>query len=158
MKNRTNSQSFNSFLSIAGILFASIHALYCEESPEPSRQSTPLRFTGSEQKYEEALAKADIVFEGQVNRVGQWAFGPSGETAYNGVRITVSQIFKGSIESPADVFLYVRHDNVIEAPPETGKAYIFFVRQLNQKKVLKLVPATDENVAKTKQLIAQSPK
>jgi len=59
----------------------------------------------------------------------------------------------GQLTASLKVFMGYR-----QKPPESGNSYIFFVRKNGSEfAVLKLLPATDANIAKVKALIAAAP-
>lgn len=118
-------------------------------------------FTGSDSKLDVAVKNADAIFTGQVEEIGAPVFKALGEKSYYGIRIKVVQVLKGTVDSEVLVSLIARMDTkVVEAPPESGKTYLFFAKKKknsSQLRVIKLIVANNPSIAEVKQLISQSP-
>ena len=118
-----------------------------------------LKLSGSEKKTKDIINKSDIIFIGQIITKG-WVDAASPGMNSRGFTISIKTVLKGQVDSEVRVTLYVKNNGrIIEAVPQIGQSYIFFVKQgANQQLiVLKLLPPTDENIAKVKALIAAAP-
>ena len=119
-----------------------------------------LKLSGSEKKVGDVVNKSDIVFIGQIITKG-WVDAASPGINSRDFTISVKTLLKGQVDAEVHVTLYVKNNGrVIEAVPQVGETYIFFVRRAATKQlfILKLLSVTDDNIANVKQLIAQSPK
>ena len=110
------------------------------------------------------MTKADAVFVGQITRLGSSNLKELGVAVYRGVQVTASQILRGSLDPQSTFTLRVMmlSTRSTENPPTVGSSYIFFVKRDDASKdstytVLKLLPATNDNIAKIKALIAAAP-
>jgi len=107
------------------------------------------KLNGSEMKAEDAIATSDAVFIGKVTSIGapnQKGEGP----LYYPTGISIVETYKGSIVTDP-----ISWDM---RPPSLGKDYIFFVKKNEGRELLpvKLLSATDANIAEVKKLIAQA--
>jgi len=123
----------------------------------PPAQNEPL-LSGSELTVSVAVAKADVIFTGQVIEIGHPAKKDLGTNVYHHLKLKRLEVLWGAI----DAFVYVRlnanYNEPSESAPEVGLSYIFFAKKNEEGSfdpftVLKLLPATDDNIAKVKQLI-----
>ncbi|MCE0482915.1 MAG: hypothetical protein LV479_01600, partial [Methylacidiphilales bacterium] len=78
-----------------------------------------------------------------------------------GNKIKVLQVIRGSVEGQVTISFKIR-GGLHEQPPQEGDTYIFFAHKNTEPgwdnyTVLKLLPATDDNIAKVKALIAAAP-
>jgi len=120
------------------------------------------KLTGSDLKVENAALHSDAIFVGQITDVGaEEEFPPASAYAgplYHGVKIKIIQVLRGTVGTQTSVTLFV--DFVAQEKLQTvGNSYIFFVTKNRDKDpdpftALKLLPATDDSIAKIKQLIA----
>ena len=110
------------------------------------------QLSGSMLKLPEA-AKSDVTFIAQITKLGFPDADSSGETGYGGTEAKVLQVLRGSIDSPVvlDIHvLYIPH----EEPPRVGRSYIFFANKVpGYTEVRKILPLTDEDVAKVKEVL-----
>ena len=121
--------------------------------------------SGSTFKSEDVLAKADVVFVGTITEAGSEVLlpptAPYAGPLYGGVKVNVLQVLRGSIGAQVSVSLFtsfVHHEKL----HTVGSSYIFFVKknapgQPDPYTALKLLPATGDNIAKVKALIATAP-
>ena len=79
--------------------------------------------------------------------------------SYRGYTVKVATLLKGALAGEIHVSLDVRNDGrAVEVIPRVGENYIFFViLKASEIIVVKLLPATDANIAKVKALIAAAP-
>ena len=108
-------------------------------------------FIGSRIKTEDAVSKSDAVFIGKITKVGFISVAAPNESSYVGTEVMVSEALKGSSKGRMTVRL---HRVYPEQALKAGDFDIFFVTGAT---VLKLLPATDGNIATVKNLIAQLP-
>ncbi|MDB4793750.1 hypothetical protein OAG63_01825, partial [Methylacidiphilales bacterium] len=86
-----------------------------------------------------------------------------GRAAYHGVQVKILQVLRGAADTQVTVTLYATfEENVHEQPPKINGTYIFLAHKntevgWDQYTVLKLLPATDDNIAKVKALITAAP-
>jgi len=114
------------------------------------------KLAGSYLRLEDILAKSDIVFVGEIERIGWPDVKEAGIDSYHGVRVKVIQTLKGSLGSEASVEIGVREGE--ETAPHVGTRYLFFiVKEIGWLTVRKLVVANDATIAQVKQLIAAAP-
>jgi hypothetical protein len=125
------------------------------------------KLSGSDVTTEDACLKTDTIFTGQITEIGQPTLRPalrpnrqSDYLTFHGVAIKVIQVLKGTQESPVSVesFIKATPRDSRESPPKVGIQYIFFTKVFHEKNtVFKILPATDDNIAKVKALIAAAP-
>ena len=115
---------------------------------------------GSAAKVEEVVLKSNAVFVGTITQMGFVDLGAVGVVSYGNVKVKVSQVFLGVVDSVTSVTFDVKNrPKVHEREPQVGNAYIFFAKtnakgSSDQFTVLKLLPATDDTIAKVKAVIA----
>ncbi len=133
------------------------------QNPTTTRQGEPI-LSGSAQKSEEIAAKANTVFIGKIIELGDPVPIAMDTASYSGVQVKVLQILRGTVnDEVVKVTLHTTWGrNMHETPPVIGNTYIFFARKNTEKgwnpyTVLKLLPATDDNITKVKALIAAAP-
>ena len=130
-----------------------------QNTPTGSGQNEPV-ISGSTLKSDDIVSKADAIFVGKITAIGFGNLKAKGESVYRGVQVKVLKVLRGTIESSITVTLHViAVMDFHEDPPEAGSPYIFFVKKAGALEkdpyvVLKLLPATDDNIAKIKQLVA----
>lgn len=116
------------------------------------------KLTGSMLKIEEAVTKSGAIFVGQFTSFGKkGAIGP-GESELFGNHVKVSQDLKATFDDGATV-AFNRMTDLGEQKPATKVLYIFFMTKNAQTEpdpftVLKLVPATNDNIAIVMKLIS----
>jgi hypothetical protein len=142
-----------------------------QDEVKASTQYVPLD-TGVYQKLETAVAKADAIFIGEVTDQGSEALlqpgAPTDGLLYRGVGIKVHRSLLGMTSDEVTAAVYI-----VSLGPKrfltTDKPCIFFLQTHRQSWpcypfsqlggddagsiVIKLIPATDENVAEVKKLI-----
>jgi hypothetical protein len=115
--------------------------------------------SGSRYKIEDVIQKRVAVFVGKINDLGGSSGRSIGVDVYHRVMVTCLQNLSGHVDTQLKVRLNVSWPD--EAPPVLNTPYIFVVRKeegsLSDYDVLKLLPATDDNIAKVKALIAAAP-
>ena len=130
--------------------------------PAIARGDNAPALTGSNAKITDALAQSDAVFVGQVKDIGFGDFKAKGGLMFRGVQVNVLQVLRGAVGASVTVTLgVVGIAGFHEDPPTTGNSYIFFVLRKGAPEadpydVLKLLKATDVNIASVKKLVAQS--
>jgi len=125
-------------------------------------QNTPVKLTGSVVKTGDIIATCDDVFIGEITDIGIPS-DPSedGWTLSTGVGVEVSENLRGSVESQISVSLRtLSNPNVQESPPKYDSSYIFLVNKTTDAsqdpyRVVKLLPATDDNIAMVRKLLAK---
>jgi hypothetical protein len=130
------------------------------DSQSLKSQSVPIRtpstsknITGSTLKMEDAIAKSHVVFVGTITQVGIPSLAGPNQASYS-IKFKGLRVLNGSIDIQIPLMLFT--DGLSqENPPEAGSSYIFFVKkEPNWNIIRKLLPATDENIAKVTTRIA----
>ena len=149
----------NKILPATGDNIAQIKALLPPAAPSGDF------FCGDDLKAEVALVQSDAIFTGEITGMGTEDHDNSFSYAYPGfhlkhVEIKVDRILRGTAGDTTSATLFV---NFIPHQPidQIKGPYVFYVKNNDPKDndpftVLKQLPATDANIAKTKQLIAPS--
>lgn len=134
-----------------------------QNTPAGAEQNEPA-LSGSTLRSEDVATKADAVFVGQITHLGFSNLKALGEAVYRGLQVKVLQVLRGSVDPQSTFTLRVMVPSISshENPPAVGSTYIFFVKKDDPSKhdaytVLKLLPATDDNIAKVKAVIAAAP-
>jgi hypothetical protein len=116
---------------------------------------------GHHKKEEGLAAKVGAIFVGQFITLGD---GPGadepGMEYFDNAQVKVEQSLKGTLSGIVKVSYSVMSiPTEKESSPKSLKDYIFFINIISptQLSVVKLLPATDQNVAKIKALIAAVP-
>jgi hypothetical protein len=126
------------------------------------RASDNPKYVGSTNDLPWATSKSDIIFVGTITNSGTKTQLPTtimyAGTAYGGIKVKVLSVLRGSVGSRASVCLIV-DTTVHEERPAVGGAYIFFVVPNEDQTpdpfyALKLLPATDDNIARARKLIS----
>jgi hypothetical protein len=104
------------------------------------------------------LIKSDAIFVGKILQIKPTDPSAHGEVTCLANSVSVSQVLKGALGDVVSVDFKVR-SYLNEKEPKIGTSYIFFVKRggyesPNSYTLLKLLPATDANIAKVKALIA----
>src|ERR1700677_2910219 len=127
-----------------------------EQSPRPTdppaAEAAQLPGTSVELS---AAMKSGIIFYGKVTDISEVGnIKAAGASAYHGTKVSVQQVLKGAIDNPAILEIHVRY-RPREEPPKKDGSYIFFVDVVDGvwNEVSKIMPATDENIAKVAQLL-----
>ena len=135
-------------------------ALRSQIVPETQSES---RFTGSNLKSEDVLLKVSAIFIGKITQIGFANTKMEGVLIYRNVQINVLRILRGSLDAKSTFRLdVVPLTGFREISPVAGNSYIFFVKRNYEGEpdpfiVVKLLPATDNNIARVKALIAAAP-
>jgi len=121
-------------------------------------QNESLKLSGSGLKSEDIILKSDAIFIGQIIAKGAVLMLEPGKS-YRFYTVKVATLLKGTLAGEIQVSLDVRNDSrVVEVIPRVGENYIFFaILKASEIIVVKLLPATDANIAKIKALIADYP-
>jgi hypothetical protein len=116
-------------------------------------------FTGDDIDIKEAISPSKLIFVGSLTNLGKVDLRGKGTFAYDMAVAVVSKIYLGNVESPVKLNIRVRNNAmVMETAPSLDEPYIFIISQKNNHNYLiKLLPATDDNIAKVKALIAAMP-
>jgi len=122
------------------------------------------KLTGSDLLLKDAVKTSDAIFRGQLIEIGAPVFKGIGESFY-GVKVNVIETYLGNLdayESSIDnvlVSLLVLPHPGNERSPVVDHLYIFFVQKTKSPglNVLKILPATDNNIAMVDKLIASGP-
>jgi hypothetical protein len=160
MKTRTILSPLILWILLSSIL--GIQMSEAQNSPAEASQNGPA-LTGSSQKSEDIVVKADAIFVGEVTTIGFGELKAPGESVYRGVQVKVSKVFRGTVADSITVtLLVVGRMEFHEDPPKVGNSYIFFVKknareQPDSYAVLKLILGTDANITRVKALIAAAP-
>jgi len=142
-------------------LICGAQALNAQDVSDSSDQKESIKLTGSPVKAKDIAFNCDAVFVGEITKAGFPSDPAHGWVVYSGIAVRVSNVLRGSVESQIDVSLRtLSNSSTQESPPAYGHTYIFFVNKTTDASedpyiVLKLLPATDDNVAMVKQLLAQ---
>ena len=113
--------------------------------------------SGSDLKAEDVVVKSDAVFIGNITGVVAGASAKEQGVTTFVVSVGVTECLRGDVAGQLTASLKV-FMGYRQKPPESGNSYIFFVRKNGSEfAVLKLLPATDANIAKVKALIAAAP-
>jgi len=111
---------------------------------------------GSSIKTEDVALKCNAVFVGKITHVGPPTGAAPGLATF-GVKVTVLQVLRGTVDAQVGIRI---DDDVLnhESAPKVENTYVFFVEKDETRlTALKLLPATDDNIATVKKLIAQLP-
>jgi hypothetical protein len=161
MKTKTRFQPLILLISFSLILGFQISK--AQNALSETRENISIKLSGSDLKSEDIVLKANAVFVGEITELGHPNTKAPGQNVYHGVQIKVLQVLRGSVDAQVTVTLYIHFaPNSSENPPKVGNTYIFFAHKntevgWNPFTVLKLLPATDDNIAKVKALIAAAP-
>jgi hypothetical protein len=129
------------------------------------RADDALKLPGSSLTIEDALSKSDTVFKGVMADAGvpnTVAAHASAGPEFNHVKLSISQMFRGHLDKQILAMMAANTMLYHEMMPEVGTYYIFFVEKNDVKSygfpdpyaVLKVLPATDANIATVKKLIS----
>ena len=115
---------------------------------------------GSQIETKDALTRSDAVFVGELIKLGGAVVARSISPTFLGNDVKVLQVLRGSVEGHILVSISISGP-AHEEPPSEGGTYIFFVHKTTEGGglpfspfgVIKLLPATDANIAEVKKLI-----
>jgi hypothetical protein len=113
------------------------------------------KLPGSNLTIEDAVAKSDAVFKGQLTDLGEkdrnagdhLTSGPE----YDSAQVKVAQTWKGTVDAQISVGIFPYDDPMHrETTPKVGESYIFFVEKSEGTaapfRALKILPATHDNM------------
>jgi hypothetical protein len=149
-------------LRLIGILLVySILSIQGLKSQDVGPQNASPSLSGSRSKLEDVITKADDIFVGKMLQTGPITVTAPGQIGCSGNKIEVLQTLRGSVNSQITVSFNVHYDSH-EQLPKVGNTYIFFVKKVihpdpDPYRAIKLLPSTDDNIAKVKALIAATP-
>jgi len=154
--------SLSLFLAIFSFV-SGVETSIAQDASDGTSQTEPAKLTGSVVKVEDIALTCDAIFVGEITDTGLPS-DPSqdGWTAYTGIGVSVSEALRGSVDSQVNVTLHtLSNANVQESPPAYQHTYIFLVNKTSDATqdpyiVVKLLPATDDNIATVKKLLAQN--
>ena|ERR1700734_861270 len=118
---------------------------------------------GSSLKSEDLVPRCNAILIGTILDMGLASAKSPDRMAFYHVKVSPSQVLFGKVRHTISVTIHVTWDShVHEEVPVKGESYIFFLKTGSQEgidpfTVLKLLPATDDNIAKVKALIAAAP-
>jgi hypothetical protein len=136
-------------------LFLGIQLVKAQNASKAMDQNVPV-LTGSTLKSEDIAVKADSIFIGEIVQMS-FPDATAPDLASYSTRVKVLQVLRGSANAQVTVSIDTYAMNH-EEPPKVATPYIFFVRKEAKRfEALKLLPATEVNVAKVKALIAAAP-
>ena len=116
------------------------------------------KLCGSDVLIENAIAKSNAVFEGKVTELGDESTPCNGRTSLYGV-VRVLNVLRGQLGADEFVWMDV-YLTLDQEPPKMGGSYIFCVTKTHSQTisypspVLKMLSATDDNIALAKKLIS----
>ncbi len=125
------------------------------------RASGSQRLAGSIFTMKEAVLKSDAIFVGQMTYLSKGGAGGPGEIHTFRNKVKVSQVLKGFFDAQSTV-TFVQMTDLGEQRAKTYVSYIFFVTKNGKIDdyyadpfiILKLLPATSDNIATFKKLIS----
>jgi hypothetical protein len=119
-----------------------------------SKPSATVNLTGSDFSDEKIITNVGVIFVGKIEKMGLTSVAAPGRAALSRIIVKVIQLLRGSVRDQITVRMDVRDDRG-EVPPLVGDSYIFFGNKEGASiGVLKLLPATQDTIAKVKALIA----
>ena len=124
-------------------------------------QTTNSLLPGSRSDLDKTVSHADIIVVAKMVSLGITMPDATAQADYDSAQIQVMQALKGSPNQNLSVSISVHFSKgrIEEIAPEVGKEYLFFIRtdEVKHEIVLKIIPATDDNIARVKALIAAAP-
>jgi hypothetical protein len=147
------------YLGLLGVLVCVGYGFQCLDAQNTSSIDSQVKLSGSSLRSGDLIVKSDVICVGEITTIGSPLSRATGQDTYAGVKIQISQDLKSHIDSPALVEIVVAKEHDLkEEAPELETSYIFFIKKIpGWNIVLKLLPATDDNIAKVKALIAAAP-
>jgi hypothetical protein len=143
-------------LILAAVSVALIVNGYSQTSTQPQGSGV---LSGHEKKNEDAIKGSTHVVVATFSVLGYPGPGADGEANYDQAEIAVVTALKGTLSGQlkAHYIVYDMPGKDQESLPALGTQYIMFIQQLGptEYEIKKLLPATDDNIAKVKQLISQ---
>lgn len=150
------------------LLILGIQTSKAQNIPAEAGQNESVRLIGSNIKTKDIISKMDAIFVGKITKRGEKVILPpiaqDRGNLYGGIKVAVAQVLRGSVDTQISVTLFL-NALYYEKLPWIGTSYIFFVTKdakvdpfnPDPFTVLKLLPATDANIAKVKKLIVATP-
>jgi len=133
---------------------------YSQSPPAPQSLDTKL-FSGHGKKNEDALKESTDIAVAVFTSLGNRGADATGEDDYDQAEIEVVTTLKGNLPGKLKVFYAVLSmpGKNQESPPVLGTQYIMFIQKLGptEYEIKKMLPATDDSIAKIKALIAAAP-
>jgi hypothetical protein len=129
----------------------------------PLSTSGEVRHAGSEVPLADAEGKSSLVFVGLLEILGNFDLADEGVASYRNTKIKIISVLKGELKDKSEIqvgiFPRLVYGKGFEATPKVGSTYIFFVKtdNGNRYEAIKLLEATDDNIAKVKALIDAAP-
>jgi hypothetical protein len=149
----------NTLLKRALILAALSLALVVNGYSQSSSDTKML--SGHGKKSENAIKESTDIVIAVFTTLGSPGADATGENDYDGAEIEITSALKGTLSGKLKVFyiVYAMPGKNQESPPVLGTQYIMFIHQTGptEYEIKKLLPATDDNIAKIKALIAAAP-
>ncbi len=147
------------------IAFLFLMVLFAIISPIPLQSQNPTsdvsttessKLTGSDQKTEDAVSASDVIFIGDITKLGAVSLRAPGKIAYHNVQVSVIRTLKGTVETPnVTISIAVRKD--VESVPKAGTRYIFLTKGNNGTyTVYKLILFDEGSSASIQSLISKS--
>ena len=134
------------------------------QNPPATGPNESIKLSGSAIKAEDIVLSCDAVCVGEIEDMGlPTNSSTTGLVVYSGIEVKVLQILRGAVEHQIKFTLNtLKSPSIQEMPPNFGSSYIFFVNRNSPEAddpftALKLLPATDDNIATIKKLIATAP-
>ena len=130
--------------------------------PVLSRGDTPATaLSGHEKKSEDLIAVVPDIVVGKFTSLGSGSDDAPGATFYEKAEIEVVSSLKGTLSGNLQAGYSVKSfpPSKKETVPVIGTPYIMFIQKLGptEYEIKKLLPATDDNLAKVKGLIDAAP-
>jgi hypothetical protein len=149
----------NMLLKRALILAAISLVLIVNSYPQSSSDTKML--SGHSKKNQDAAKESTDIVIGVFTSLGSPGAGATGENDYDQAEVEVVNALKGALSGTLKVFyvVFAMPGKDQESPPVLGTQYIMFIQKLGPTdyEIKKLLPATDDNIAKVKALIAAAP-
>ena len=153
------------YLSLFYMIFClgcGAQALNAQDVADGANRDASIKLTGSATKAEDILSLSSEVFIGGIIDPGIPSYGAGvGWTVYSGVGVNVAENLRGTVDQQIKVGLRTFScPGVQELAPKGGDSYIFFVYKSTDDlqdpyTVIKLLPATTDNIAMVKGLLSK---
>jgi hypothetical protein len=143
---------FRAILWVAVLISLSVGIVRSEDAPN---------LMGSAIKTEDAIGRSQVIFVGRLVSLGERDNSLDHESdgpEYPVARVKILEALKGTFDDSKFVGIYPS-DILKEATPKEGTLYIFFVKYAGNAStphiVFKVLPVTEDNIAKMKNLISK---
>ncbi|MCE0497936.1 MAG: hypothetical protein LV481_08340 [Methylacidiphilales bacterium] len=147
--------------------FDDLNRIYRDQKSLAAGQNEQTKLPGSAKKTEDVIPECNTAFEGEVLGVGSIGMVGGGVPGYFDNKVKVLQVFRGSVDAVANTVDYEVVNASTELVPQVGNRCIFLAQKYTvtgsldagtiRFRVFKVLTATDDNIAKVKQLIAAAP-